>query len=475
MHRAQFPAPVRTSRRLDSSEILPVGEPGACEHSLSDSRGVRCASLGRALCLPYGQPETGRLKRSSFGLFSLSCLVVANTIGAGVYTTSGFTLGDLGTREAVLSVWLLATFVALSGAFSFGILARNLPQSGGEYLYLSRLFHPAAGFIAGWVSLLAGFAGAQAFAAIAFKAYLDLDHIPYLEQSLAVGLLVVLALTHGVLVRLGTLLQNLTVAAKAMFLFGFITIGWWQLPELGPQPAVAQPDNFWTWPMNLLWISLSFTGFNSAIYVAEECEDPARDIPRALVIGTAVTGFLYLLVNAVFMYSAPLPELAGKGNIALVSANALGGPTLRTAVQGLVLLSLFTLLSGIVVAGPRVVVKMGEDGFLPRFNLTQATAVQCAIAVTMTLVSDLQEQLQYLSLTLSVTSAATVATIFRLKNVPRAHLMAPAFYLLATGLAAMALLKNKPAQGIAALATFGSGFILYLLFFRHRVKLGDPG
>ncbi len=398
---------------------------------------------------------------------------MANTIGAGVYTTSGFTLGDLGTREAVLGVWLLACCVALSGAVSFGILARTLPQSGGEYLYLSRLFHPAAGFIAGWVSLLAGFAGAQAFAAIAFKEYLDLDHIPHLEQALAIGLLIALALTHGLLIRLGTLLQNLTVAAKALFLFGFIALGWWQLPELGPQEAVAQPENFWIWPMNLLWISLSFTGFNSAIYVAEECENPTRDIPRALVIGTAVTGILYLLVNAVFMYSAPLTELVGKGNIALVSANALGGAPLRRAVQGLVLLSLFTLLSGMAVAGPRVVVQMGEDGFLPRFNLTQATAIQCAIAVTMTIVSNLQEQLQYLSLTLSITSAATVATIFRLKQVPRSQLWAPAFYLLATGLAAVALLKSKPAQGVAAAATLGSGFLLYLAFFRNKARVGE--
>ena len=102
-------------------------------------------------------------KDAKFGLTSLSCLVVANTIGAGVYTTSGFTLSDLGTRESVLAVWFAASLLALSGAYSFGTLARAIPKSGGEYLYLSRLIHPGAGFIAGWVSMIAAFAGAEAY------------------------------------------------------------------------------------------------------------------------------------------------------------------------------------------------------------------------------------------------------------------------------------------------------------------------
>lgn len=396
--------------------------------------------------------------------------MVANTIGAGVYTTSGYTLADLGSREAVLGVWLLATFVAVSGALSFGTLVRAIPQSGGEYLYLSRLFHPAAGFIAGWVSLLAGFAGAQAFAAIALKEYLDWDHIPYLESSIAVGVLVMLALTHGTLVRLGTWLQNLTVGAKATFLLGFIIVGWLQLPEPSGPSTLGAPTDFWIWPMNLLWVSLSFTGFNSAIYVAEECENPTRDIPRALVVGTMVTGVLYLLVNAVFMYSAPLDQLVAeenRGKIALVAAEALGGAGLRGAVQALVLLSLFTLLSGMAVAGPRVVVKMGEDGFLPPFTLKQATLVQCVIAVLMT-TADLIDILGYLSLTLSISSALTVATIFRLPELSKKHLLAPSFYILMSLLAAAASLKNQPYQGSAALITIGSGGLVYFLFFRHK-------
>ena len=388
--------------------------------------------------------------------------MVANTIGAGVYTTSGFTLQDLGSREGVVLVWLLASVLALTGAVSFGALARAIPKSGGEYLYLSRLIHPAAGFIAGWVSMIAAFAGAEAYAAITFKAYINLP--ARLETLIALGLILVLSVLQGALVKSGTFIQNLTVLAKGLFMMVFIIFGLavWQTPTDEP---LKQPDTLWIWPVSLMWVSLSFTGFNAAIYVAEECKNPRRDIPRALVIGTLITATLYLLINMVFVYSAPLAQLSGTPDIALVSAQALGGERLRQGVQALVLLSLFTLISGIAVAGPRVMVKMGEDGYLPPFTLKQASFIQCALAIAMTLSSSLLEQLNYLSLVLSLTSAATVAAVFKLPLKQRPHVAFPLTYILGSLLGAAASLYREPKGGLAALATILSGGLVYALFF----------
>ena len=106
-----------------------------------------------------------------FGLLTLVSLVVANMIGAGVFTTSGFALADLGTPDRVMVAWLTGGVLAVCGALSYGALVRRITDSGGEYLFLSRVIHPAAGFVAGWVSLLAGFTGAIAFAASALEAY----------------------------------------------------------------------------------------------------------------------------------------------------------------------------------------------------------------------------------------------------------------------------------------------------------------
>ena len=397
--------------------------------------------------------------------------MVANTIGAGVYTTSGFTLGDLGTPGAVLLAWVLAALLALSGALSFGALARALPLSGGEYLFLSRLWHPAAGFIAGWVSLVAGFAGAQAFGALTLVEYLPFS--PVTEKSIAVALLLFVALSQGVLVRFGTAMQNLTVALKAFFLTGFILVGWLKLPPSLPVASATVNSPDWaTWAYAVLMVSLSFTGFNAAIYVAEECQDPRRDVPRAMFWGTVITAVLYLSVNAVFLYSAPVDALRGVPGIALASAEALGGRGLAEAVRALVLLSLFTLISGTAVSGPRVVKKMGEDGFLPPLTLGQASAVQCAIAVVMTLWSDLVQQLGYLSLVLSLVSALTVATVFRLPPESRPHLFWPAIYLFGTAITSVAALSKNPSVGWGALVTLVSGLVAYRLV--RRPDLSSP-
>jgi APA family basic amino acid/polyamine antiporter len=303
--------------------------------------------------------------------------------------------------------------------------------------------------------------------------YIQLDHIRYLEEAIAVGLLLALSGLHGTLVKAGTSLQNLTVAAKALFILVFVGFGMYVMPE-PTDTRLPLEVSWWAWPVNLMWVSLSFTGFNSAIYVAEECQDPRRDIPKALVLGTVVTAVLYLAINSVFLFSAPLSHLAGSPEIALVSASALGGEPLRRAVQALVLLSLFTLISGMAVAGPRVAVKMGEDGYLPPLSLKNAALIQCALAVFMTLRSGLVDQLTYLSLTLSLTAALTVACVFRLPAAERPHPFFPIFFLTGTLLAAAAGLKTLPAAGLAALVTIASGGIVYYLFFGKRSSTREP-
>lgn len=391
---------------------------------------------------------------------------MANTIGAGVYTTSGFALEALGTRESVIAVWIAASVLAMAGAVSFGALSRHLPESGGEFLYLSRLLHPCAGFIAGWVSLVAGFAGAQAFAAITLIEYMTFESRD-LEMAIAIAVLIALSATHGLLVKAGTVLQNTTVAAKAIFLLGFVVIGANSIQIL-PTDSGTITDGAWTWPTQLLWVSLSFTGFNSAIYVASECRDPKRDIPRALLLGTFITAILYISVNMVFLYSGPVEQLKGVPNIAMVSAQLLGGPTGQRAVQALVLLSLFTLLSGMAVAGPRVAVQMGEDGYLPPLSLSQATCCQCFLAVVMTMFSNLVDQLSYLSLTLSLTSALAVATLFKIPKSVRPPSVFPVLYLGGTLMAAGASARNNPSQCAAAVLTLASGALIYFLLYGRK-------
>jgi amino acid transporter len=214
------------------------------------------------------QTETVQQREQGLSFFSLTSLVIANMIGAGVFTTSGFALGDLGTPGRVLLAWLVGGGVALCGALSYGALARRLTDSGGEYLFLSRAIHPLVGFLAGWVSLLAGFTGAIAFAATAFAAYALPDAVRpawLSHDALATCVVVGAGVMHGRHVRGRVLSQNVTVIVKlglitAFLLYAVFTLSsplWQGGPVLAPGTSTPLPFSFSAFAITLMWISLS--------------------------------------------------------------------------------------------------------------------------------------------------------------------------------------------------------------------------
>src|SRR6516162_4573048 len=127
--------------------------------------------------------------RRQLGLISATALVIASMVGSGVFTTSGFLLAELHTPGRVLIGWLVGGFLAMLGALCYGALARRFPESGGEYLFLARTIHPAAGYLAGWVSLLVGFSAPLAAIALAFGEYVK-DWGPFPDSRLTGSCLV---------------------------------------------------------------------------------------------------------------------------------------------------------------------------------------------------------------------------------------------------------------------------------------------
>ena len=151
---------------------------------------------------------------SKFGFWTLACLVIANMIGAGVFTTSGYALAGLEQPAWVLVAWVVAGMIAICGAFSYGMLVRA-----------SRAAHPALGFIAGWVSLIVGFTGAIALAAITLEQYVFFNGqrpswLP--EDLVACGVVLIGALAHGFRVRWGAKIQNTAVLLKIGFVILFL-------------------------------------------------------------------------------------------------------------------------------------------------------------------------------------------------------------------------------------------------------------
>lgn len=364
--------------------------------------------------------RAGLTARRTLGLPSATALVVANMIGFGVFTTSGFALADLGTPTRVLLAWAVAGCIAMLGAISYGALAMRFRESGGEYLFLSRTLHPFLGFLAGWISLFAGFTAPIAGAAAALQTYADLplpDGIPAaVVGSTAILLAGVLHTLRG---APGTVAQNAVVALKLLLLAGLVVVG---LPQVStPTPSSPPAFSFGAFAVSLVWISLSFSGWNATTYVGGEVKEPARVIPQSMILGTAIVVVAYLMLNAMFVWSAPVEELAGRENIAAVACRAIGGPSLEKAVSVTVAIALFTSISAMVMAGPRVYAKMAEDGVFPRVfraggqRPVAALWIQIVGALIFLWVADLRNLISYIGWLLGLSTALTVIGLVHLR------------------------------------------------------------
>lgn len=397
-------------------------------------------------------------------------------IGAVVFTNAGFALDALGSREWVLIAWTVGGCIAVAGAVSYGALAQTLRESGGEYVYLARRVHPLAGFLAGWVSLLAGFTGALAFAAAALETYAA----PLLGVELPPGMLATLlilgcAVQHSLGVAGGATLQNVVVACKLVGLAALIATGaWWlgERPPLAPNPSPA-----FTWQefgRQLTWVFLAYAGFNAAVYVTEEVREPERTLPRAMLVGTLIVVVLYLALNAVFVYSGSIEQLAGEPDVAARAMQLLGGDAAETVCRALICLALATSASALTMSGPRVYAKMASDGLFP-LPVPQsgkppraAIALQAALAIVVVLTTGLQQQLDYLGFILMLSSALAVSTLFWVRG-EQGKLQANWWQLVAAGLfvAAAAVLgvltamRSPTPTALAGTVTLVTGVAAY--------------
>jgi APA family basic amino acid/polyamine antiporter len=429
-------------------------------------------------------PPQSKSTRARLGIVSLVSLVIANMIGAGVFTTSGFALADLGSPHRVMLAWLIGGLVALCGALSYGGLAKRITESGGEYVFLARLVHPLAGFLAGWVSLLAGFTAAIAFAALAFETY-TAGFLPLvLPRGVIAVLVILLAMAlHGIRVQSGAFVQNgivmLKVGLMAVFLMFAWSAGLFGGPGAAPPPAPA--FSAMSFANVLVWISLSYSGFNAAVYVAGEAEQPARAVPRALWLGTLIVTVLYLGLNAAFVYLPHYEQVVGRPDIAAATALSLGGDVLMAVVSGIIALALVTSVFSMMMAGPRVYARMADDGLFPRRFAFRGDAprsaigLQALLAVIVVLIADLKNLLSYLGLTLSLSAAATVASLFllRYREGPGSALVwgfpfPPALFVGATLLFAALAASRSPIELLAAVVTIASGCIAFAVIRRYQ-------
>lgn len=427
-------------------------------------------------------PESGA--RRSIGPASAGVLVVANMVGAGVFTTSGFALLDM-ERRWILFAWFAGGLLAVCGALSYGALARRFPESGGEYLFLSRMVHPMAGFVAGWISLLAGFTAPIAAAALALQAYAWPSDVTGLRPEWLGTVAILLAVgMHGVRLESGLRAQNVIVALKILSIGVLIVFGLLRISSLEtPPPAASVPFDLGAFAVSLVWISFAYSGWNAAVYLAGEVRDPERNLHRSLLVSTLIVTLAYVGLNAVFLFSAPSSELAGQAEIGALAAEALGGSSLRLAVSLLISVALFTSISSMVMAGPRVYARMAEDGLFPAlFTMrgqvpTAAVALQGMLAIAVLWFSGLAELFGYIGFTLGLSAAATVAGLIALRLREGAERVpvpgfpwVPLAFVATTLATAGYMVVRRPLEAGLGLLTLLAGAPLYLWMKRSQAK-----
>jgi basic amino acid/polyamine antiporter, APA family len=421
--------------------------------------------------------------RRQLGLVSAAALVIASMVGSGVFTTSGFLIADLHTPERVLAVWLGGGVIAMLGAMCYGALARQFPESGGEYVFLARTLHPAAGYVAGWVSLLVGFSAPLAAVSLAFGEYVKEWLAATPPRLTGSGLLLLFAFVHGVHVQRGAWVQNAAVLIKLLLIGVLVGVAGARLEPV----RVSSSGSFsmGAFAVSLVWVSFSYSGWNAAVYIGGEIREPERNLPRAMWLGAALVTFLYLALNSVFVYAVPAEKLAGKLEVARIATEALGGAPFANFVTALIALALATSVSSMLMAGPRVYARMADDGCLPSWLRhppqgppRAAILFQTVLALAMLWTVTFKALLTYIGFTLGLCTAAAVAGLIRMRlrqgsKVPvPGWPWVPVIFVVAVSAITVFTMARQPVTSALGLATAGFGLAAWRFTSRTRRQTG---
>jgi APA family basic amino acid/polyamine antiporter len=435
------------------------------------------------------------MSSNTFRFPTIIAIVIANMVGTGVFTSLGFQLIGIQSGFVILVLWALGGLIAVCGAMTYAELGAAFPRSGGEYNLLSRIYHPAVGFIAGWTSVTIGFSGPTALAAMTFAAYAtsiaDVGASVWTERLLAVGLVAVLTVLHAGRRRNSGAVQVVFTTLKVLVivcfcLFAYVLIDDPQPVRFLPSAGDASLITGSAFAVSLIYVSYAYTGWNAATYLSSELEHPQRSLPAILLIGTVVVTILYVALNFIFLYAAPVDDLRGQVEVGLIAANAAFGDV-GGRFAGLVLsMLLISTVSAMLMAGPRVLQVMGQDFHALRFSArinkdgipSTAIYIQSILACLFIVTSSFESVLLFAGFTLALNSFVTVFGVFVLRwrqpNLERPYRtflypLPPLIYLSLMGWTLWFVMTNRPTEGLFGLGVIASGLAVYFVLRRRGV------
>jgi APA family basic amino acid/polyamine antiporter len=442
--------------------------------------------------------KNGAKLKSQLGLFPATNIVVANMVGAGIFTTSGLLMAGLHNPILMMVLWIIGGIIAICGALSYGELGAAMPEAGGEYLFLSKLYSPLFGFLSGCVSFIVGFSAPIAASALGFSEYFC-RAVPGLPASLekagimnamwtgkvlAASVILIFTFIHYRGIKYGARIQNVLTVLKVtlimILLIAGFTSGKGDMSNFTRGGSVAPGIAGWkTIGLSLMWIMFAYSGWNASTYLGAEIKNPSKVLPRSLLYGTLIVIVLYLGLNTLYIYGISPEKMKGVISVGGLAMGNLFGRSADILFSLLIAFALFSSLSAFIIIGPRVYYSMAKDGLffkaagrIHKKYLVPSNSIvfQCIIALIMVASGTFEQVLTYMGFALGIFPILTVFGVVILrKNKPDA-LRLPGYPIaqivfIISGLLILGLsYAERPMESSIAALTVIAGIPAYYIF-----------
>ncbi|MBS1634951.1 MAG: amino acid permease [Bacteroidetes bacterium] len=425
------------------------------------------------------------------GFYTAVSLVIANMIGTGVFTSLGFQLIHIHSVFSILLLWVLGGIISYCGALVYGELGTAIPRSGGEYVYLSKLIHPSIGFLSGWVSSTVGFAAPVGLASIALGSYVHKIFPGINTTACALSVVIIITMIHVTNLKLGSRFQKVVTFSKVAIIVLFITAGFIHHPA---DPGISILPQSFSWSeitsgyfaVSLIYVSYAYSGWNAAAYIVGEMNEPRKNLPKALLLGTLIVTVIYVLLNFVFLYSSPMPELSGVLEVGHVSASHIFGAAFGQLMSLVIAFLLISTISAMIMAGPRIIKSMGEDlpmlGLLSKTNKNNipymAILSQSFLTIVFILFFPFESLLTFVGFSLTIFTCLTVISLFVLRVKDKntsgyktwGYPVTPIIFLLFNGYILYNALTEKPIESLYGLSNVLLGFAVWFIGYAYSKK-----
>jgi APA family basic amino acid/polyamine antiporter len=433
-------------------------------------------------------------------VWDATLVTVGSILGTGIFITTADIARVLPHPGLILLLWLLGGLVTLAGALTYAELGALFPRAGGQYHFLKEAYSPFWGFLYGWAAFLVIMTGGIATMAVGFGEYLGaflpffstknvLLSLPLGFHTLEInggqlaGALAILLLTavNYIGLKEGAGLQNAITLVKIASLVAIGLIGLWL-------PAPVSPKLFSTLPeagmltavgVGMIAVLWSFDGWYGCTNLAGEMRRPGRDLPRGLLLGTAIVTVLYTLINVVYVRTLTASEMAATSRIGESTALVLFGPVGARLINAAVLVSTFGCISSTILYAARIYLPMAQDRvFLPalaQIHPRYKTPAACILAqgvwsVLLTFSGSYEQLYTYVVFAVVLFHALTGTAVFVLRRTrPDAerpyrtwgYPVVPAVFVLASAALVLNTLIEKPTESLVGLGLLALGVPAY--------------